>query len=130
MIHSIDKPFGLFAYLVLYTGLRKGEALALTYMDITNGEIMINKSVYYEGMQPKIKWPKTQAGTRKVPILTPLADVLPEQKTGPVFPNASGALMTDSEYKAEWKKYIVATGISCTPHQLRHPYVKPATKDI
>lgn len=31
---SIDKPFGLFAFFLLYTGCRRGEALALQFKDI------------------------------------------------------------------------------------------------
>lgn len=122
VIRSVDEPFGLFAYFVLYTGLRKGEALALTYMDIANNEIIVNKSVYHDGIQPKVKWPKTQSGTRKVPVLSPLVDVLPNKKTGPLFPGKSGGLMTSTEFQSKWNEYIKVTGIVCTSHQLRHAF--------
>lgn len=122
VIYSLDKTFGLFAYFILYTGLRKGEALALTYMDIANNEITVNKSVYFDGIQPKIKWPKTQAGMRKVPVLSPLEDILPNKKTGPLFPGMSGGLMTESEYRTMWNQYTKETGIECTSHQLRHAF--------
>ena len=34
IIKGLEAEFGLFAYLILYTGLRRGEALALTHGDI------------------------------------------------------------------------------------------------
>lgn len=42
-------PFGLFAYFLLYTGLRRGEALALPYSDIDreNGTIRVEKKLNY-----------------------------------------------------------------------------------
>ena len=122
VIASVEKPFGLFAYLILYTGLRKGEALALEGLDFSDGEIAVNKSVYHEGIQPKIKWPKTQAGKRKVPILSPLSSILPNEKAGLLFPGESGGLMTESEYRSYWSKYVKESGIACTPHQLRHAF--------
>ena len=77
---------------------------------------------YYDGARPKIKWPKTPAGTRKVPVLSPLSYVLSGRKGGPVFSGNSGEMMTDHDCKAAWKKYVAETGIACTSHQLRHAF--------
>lgn len=62
--------------LLLYTGMRPGEAIALTGADIHDGRIWINKAV--EPRTQLIKEPKTKAGIRSVPIQKPLAEVLPE----------------------------------------------------
>ena len=45
--NNTDKDFGTLAYFLLYTGLRKGEALALTYgdIDVHNSVIHITKSL-------------------------------------------------------------------------------------
>ena len=121
---SICKPFGLLAYFLLYSGLRKGEVLALTYSDIDfkNKLINVNKSVYYESNQPHIKSPKTEAGTRNVILLDCLAEKLPRRKIGLVFHNEKGEHYKHTEFIRGWKRYQVETGITATPHQLRHAY--------
>lgn len=125
IIQSVNLPFGLYAYLLLYTGLRKGEALALTYQDIDyeNETININKSLYYErgkGYAPKIKKPKTKSGIRSIPLLKDLKAFLPYQDIGIVFPGKQGSYMPSWEYDTAWKNYSKEAGISCTAHQLRH----------
>lgn len=122
---SLDKPFGLFAYFVLYTGCRRGEALALTQRDIDrkNGIISVSKSIYHDNNQPKIKRPKTAAGRREIILLDVLAQQLPEGKPNDlIFPNESGELMTETQFQRQWELYCLATGLKITPHQLRHAY--------
>lgn len=66
--NSVKCTFGLFPYFLLYTGMRKGEALALRYSDIdfVNNVITVNKSVYYTGNTPHIKPPKTESGLENI----------------------------------------------------------------
>ena len=63
---GLDQPFGLFAYICLYAGLRRGECLALRYEDIDRRAqvIHVTKSVEYVSNNPHIKEPKTKAGCR------------------------------------------------------------------
>ncbi len=119
-----DAPFGLFALVCLYTGLRRGEALALRYEDIDriSGVVRITKSVEFIGNNPHLKQPKTAAGMRTVPLLEPLADVLPDKKSGLVFPREDGELLTKIQYRKRWAKYCEAIGHEITAHQLRHGY--------
>lgn len=119
-----DAPFGLFALVCLYTGLRRGEALALRYEDIDRaaGVIRVTKSVEFIGNNPHLKQPKTAAGMRAVPLLEPLADVLPDKKSGLVFPREDGELLTKIQYRKRWAKYCEAIGHEITAHQLRHGY--------
>jgi integrase len=66
---------GLLPMLLMYAGLRLGEALALTYGDIKNGYINVNKTVVHEEISNKsgIKnSSKTAAGVRRVPVAPPL----------------------------------------------------------
>lgn len=124
VVQSKDAPFWLFAHLVMHTGLRRGEALALTYQDIDreNNVINITKAVYFDShKQPHIKdSTKTKAGMRHVPILPPLLEALPNQDIGYIFPNKKNTLMTEGEFDTQWEHFVKATGITCTPHQLRH----------
>lgn len=123
--NSINCTFGLFAYLILYTGLRRGEALALQYKDIDfkNKTISVYKSIYHDNNKPIITKPKTAAGTRKVLLLDCLADKLPKShRDGFLFPNSNGELLHQSNFNRLWKKYKEESGVTITPHQLRHAY--------
>lgn len=117
----------LFPYLILYTGLRKGEALALTYGDIDRKEklIHVTKSVYHINNKPHIKTPKTEAGTRSVPILDPLLPKLPKSRRQEhyIFSEDGGTTpLTEMQYQKRWADFAKRTGIQCTAHQLRHSY--------
>ncbi|MBP3936448.1 MAG: site-specific integrase [Clostridia bacterium] len=123
---GVALPFGLFAYFLLYTGCRRGEALALTYGDIDFQKrlIRVNKAVYFDGNTPKLKLPKTDAGTREIILLDVLAKHLSAKHNADdlVFPDESGKLMSAKHFRCQWKKYCAASGITITPHQLRHAY--------
>lgn len=69
--------------LAAYAGLRRGEILALTWQDVDlkKRKIKINKSVARDPNSNKvIKNPKSYAGFREVPILTPLYNIIQAQK--------------------------------------------------
>ena len=116
---SLNHPFGLFAYFLMLTGLRRGEALALTYNDIDfeRKTISVTKSLVWTPNQPEIKSTKTEAGNRTVILHDALAEVLPRGK-GYIF----GGPLTQTEYRRLWKSYCDESGVTCTPHQLRHYY--------
>ena len=123
---SIKLPFGLFAYMALYTGMRRGELLALTWSDIDmkNRIIHITKSLEHIGNQPHLKPPKTETSVGDVPILDKLYDVLvpiPNRK-GIVFQNSNGEYLTNTQFQNRWYSYQKAAGITSTPHQFRHAY--------
>ncbi len=120
---NVDK--WLLPYFVLYTGLRKGEALALKWgdVDFVNDIITVNKAVYFESEVPHIKRPKTDAGVRTVPLLAPLKKVLrPRAKDKYIFSVDGKTPYDKSEYQVLMEHYQKETGITCTLHQLRHSY--------
>lgn len=122
---SLNAEFGLLAYFILYTGLRRGEILALTYGDIDrkNNLINIDKSVYWDSNTPHLKKPKTEAGIRKCILLDVLAKKVPHGlKNNLIFPDENGGLMRKSVFEKLWGKYKKATGLKLTPHQFRHAY--------
>lgn len=139
--NSINKPFGLFPFLLLCTGLRKSEALALQWSDIDfkAKEISVTKSIdYTNGAHPTYKPPKTEAGYRTVPIvnilLGPLQKAAEAATSVYLFPcppsnrgGDGGGLMTDRAYEGAWARYCAAVGLAdaagkptLTAHQLRH----------
>lgn len=119
-----DAPFGLFALICLYTGLRRGEVLALRYEDIDrkNKTISVSKAVEYTSNTPSLKEPKTKAGIRTVPLLDPLEKALPNNASGLIFHREDGGLLTKTQYRKRWIKYCEAIGFEITAHQLRHGY--------
>lgn len=117
----------LFPFFVLYTGLRKGEALALTGADIDleKKTIRVTKSVYFESNKPKIKQPKTDAGVRNVPILDPLLPLLPQLADDEyLFSSVKDprAPMGYDLFATRMKQFHKKTGTTFGTHQLRHSY--------
>ena len=131
ILQNWGKPFGTFALLLLCTGLRKGEALALLRSDIKDGEISVTKSLtLLDGQQPKVKEPKSEAGKRTVPIVSilrgPLDEYMAQLDGDILFPSRSyngspeGQYMSESNYDTAWANYCKETGLDLTAHQLRH----------
>ena len=118
----------LLPFFVLYSGLRKGEALALTWgdIDMKADEISVSKSVYHEGDRPYLKRPKTSAGVRTVPLLSPLKAKLKKIKPRPddayIFSDDGNKPLTNRRYITLWTDWAKQTGLNITAHQLRHSY--------
>jgi len=142
---NLDKPFGDFVALLLYTGMRTEEAVALTWEDVNFKKelITINKAMDLHGT-PKLKETKTEAGERVVPILPPLKRYLikPTKASGYVF-NVDGKPLTRGQINSRWLNWCKAAGLAeqkrflnrhrgtkecirtewrpiISPHQLRH----------
>ena len=136
---------GLMAMIMLYAGLRRGEAQALEWTDIDfeNRVIKVTKAVSNIGNIYTIKTPKSKAGTREIPIPNVLMTALMEKRKpdGYVCTTAGGSFLTLSSYNAQWKSYqnylnVCAGGKNSTglynkrisvidnisAHMLRHTY--------
>lgn len=120
------QPFGLFPLIALYTGLRLGEILSLTWddVDLDRRRISVTKSLCWVGTACVVKPPKTETSISSLPILDALLPHLRSQakKHGLIFHGESGQHMTRWEYTLAWRRYCKATGVTATAHQFRHTY--------
>lgn len=123
IINSLDKHFGLFAYLAIFTGLRRAELLALTWEDIdfANCILKVNKSIVYQHNQPIISPTKTKTSVRDVIIPEPIAEILEKRKSkGYIFGGQKP--MTYQAFRRAYERYQKESGLKLTAHQLRHGY--------
>lgn len=114
----------LLPYMALTTGLRKGELLGLRWedIDLKSNIIHVRRSVWY-GPGTNIKSPKTEAGIRKVPIISALKEELLKHVDNPNYYVFGGKEpMTDKAYRYQYQKFQKETGISATVQQLRKSY--------
>ena len=122
---SVNDKFGLFPFVVYYTGLRRGEVRGLRYEDIDRKKkrISVNRNVYDIGSTPHTKDPKTDAGVRSVPLLDELAAILPNKRRGYIFSEDGGVTpMSDRRVQKFYKAYQRETGVTSTLHEIRHGY--------
>lgn len=133
------------AMLLLYSGLRRGEATALTWADVDLADATITVSKGYDFADKKSKNPKTAAGVRVVSIPKVLVDYLKTQQDGCLYVlhNSKGKRMTEQGWKRLWESYMRDLNVkygyhgeenknrpgglpmvidTFTPHQLRHTF--------
>ncbi len=120
-IKDTTKDEFLLAPLILYTGARVGEAMAITYKDIDYKKkvIHITKSVDHIGNRPIISTTKTVNGVRDVPLLPQLETLIPKGK-GYVVSGAEP--LTKSALAKRWAKWEKEHGVKFDRHSIRHTY--------
>lgn len=137
----------LLGMMLLYTGCRRGELLALNWQDIDRkaGTITISKKLNYAyGNTPHLERfmknrnrENNDGSGRVIPLLSPLADVLPNRRIGLIFHNEDGKPLTAAQLQARWQKYCRHVGLvdyvysedgkpvptyPITPHCFRHSF--------
>ena len=120
LIHSVQHRFRPVVMIMLYGGLRRGEALAIDVdrdIDFVNKTITVREAVRFELGHPLICDPKTEAGKRTLPLLDVLADEL-KGLHGLLAPavhirqNKNGSpdsgIMSESAFDSAWEGYLNA----------------------
>ncbi len=115
--------------LLYYAGLHRGEAVGLQWGDIdfTANRIHISRQVSYVNSMAYLQEPKTKAGFRSVPLLTPLRDALWPLRGLPaayvlVDPD-TGSHLSSHEFQRRWTRLIKAANTpGVSPHILRHSF--------
>jgi integrase len=118
----------LLGMMLLYTGCRRGELFALNWQDIDReaGVIHINKKISYSPNAYGVleHHLKSKNSKRDIPLLEPLAAVLPRNRIGVIFAGSnSTGHMTAYEIRLMWKQYIKSVGLDgVTMHCFRHSF--------
>ena len=129
----------------LFTGLRKGEVLALRWsdVDLDAGLIKVSKSLSrvntYSDSGDKTKLiisePKTETSKRIIPIVDSLIPLLEKQyeltkdnnKLDLVFPSEAGGYIDPGNYNRKFHKLVKRAGLpKANPHSLRHSFATRA----
>lgn len=120
--------------MMLYTGMRIGEALALTWSDVDfkNRTILINKQCHRGVVCP----PKTESSNRMIPMSNVLKDLLREiqdgdyfNKTGIVFRAKDNGYVKDKRVRVYINRVVKEYNAThedqlphITPHMMRHTF--------
>lgn len=120
---------GLFYFAMLYTGMRPGELTALQWRDIDFSEKTIRVCRAAEsGAWNTLKDPKTDAGTRVIPIRKELLARLQELPKGdpmsPVFLNQAGNMHNMNSMKRLWGRICRAMDIELGAETKRNKIVE------
>ena len=104
-----EHDFGLVAMVMLYAGLRRGEALFLHVdrdVDFEKKTITVSGAVSFSyGNQPVASEGKTASARRTVPLVRPLAHAL-QGHHGLLCTKKDGAMMSQSAFDRKFASYI------------------------
>ena len=107
--HWREHRAGIWAMLMMYAGLRRGEMIAFDWenVDWKNNRLHIEAS--QDVKHNKEKDTKSEAGERDIPILPRLLEMLTEIKkdSGKVCLSASGKPLTESGLDRGWEGYML-----------------------
>ncbi len=121
--HRNDDRFSLLPFLLMWTGMRLCEALALTDKSFHDGFISVEHQLSWEPNKPVLAPVKTERGVRQIPLLDILTYSLPKFK-GYLFSMAGDGKepLSKSAFTKRWNAYARRTGVTCIRHVLRHEF--------
>ncbi|MBQ8994502.1 MAG: site-specific integrase [Oscillospiraceae bacterium] len=125
VILSINKDGFQLPFLLFFTGLRCGEALALQMKDVDfeHDLIHVTKAVVHVHNQPTISTPKTRKSVRAIPLLPQLKTRLLELNLSPDDYIVGGSRpLTESMLKKRWDKWCRENDVKFDRHSLRHTF--------
>lgn len=100
--------FALAAAVMLFTGMRRGEVLALNIdedVDFENDVVHVRRSIRFDASVPHLSTTKTDAGIRDIPLLPQLKTIL-TGRTGMVLPgDREGGYISETQLSELVKSY-------------------------
>lgn len=126
--------------LLLYLGLRRGEALALRWSDLRDGVLTVERQIDRRGREQA--YTKTSSSRREIGLTDEVLEVLSvhqsrmqaeahgqaRQPDGLIFPSRDGTILNPSNLNRHFKTVLAAAGLpsSIRLHDLRHTTGKTA----
>lgn len=109
---AMEHRFGLCAMLMLYAGLRRGEAVYFDVdrdVDFDAGTLTVRGACWFDGNEGKDGSTKTAAGERTIAIFAPLLPFLESHRGyGRAFHTAGNGPVTKTAFRRAWESYITA----------------------
>lgn len=128
IMQHIREPFGLAVALLLYTGCRTEEIMALRWSDIDlkNGFLTIQRVITKTGNGSFEPVDRTKSGKpRTLAIPDPLRDLLSTASKTSIYvvPGPDGGYLTNNSFRYRYNKFIDDLPVrKLTPHKCRHTY--------
>jgi integrase len=122
--HKNDSNIARMYYFMLYTGLRRGEAVALQYKHIDRKAMTarVEQSCAWADSAPVLKTPKTSAGIRTVALTDNVLTVIEDGHKPEEYIFFPDGLPRRRAIEKGFEEYRRQTGVTATPHMLRHSY--------
>ena len=124
----------LLVALLIFTGIRRGEALGLQWEDIDFERKLINirRSVRFVGNRGYIGPTKSKAGVRLIPLEPQLEAILTALPRDGTYILGNGDLpITEMTYKRGWERICRTINMhGATAHVLRHTYITMAAAHL
>jgi integrase len=113
--------------LAVYAGLRRGEALGLTWVDVDLGRGVIRVERGWDDGEGELP-PKSESGRRVVPITVPLRGLLndhraPHGREGPIFARRPWSSRAPARARRAWQDAGLPV---LTLHEARHTFASLA----
>ncbi len=125
-LHKLSINDRRYLGLVMYTGMRRGEALGVRWedVDLEKNVIHIQRTVSHpQRNAPEVTTPKTKAGRRDIPIDKNLLAILKSTKKSGYIIGGDNPI-TLSAHRAMWKRINKTINLyGATAHVLRHSYL-------
>jgi integrase len=127
-----DHPYGHYVLLLLYTGMRTGEILALKRTDVSDGIITVRAAVATTESGTEEKGTKAEK-VRKIPVdrdLQVVLDSLPKRSIY-IIADGKGARLSDSTFRKRYRKFFEDLNATLSeneavpylsPHKCRHTF--------
>jgi integrase len=134
-------PLAAAATVALFTGMRRGEILALRWgnVDLDEEVIKVRESLEQTKAGLRLKLPKSSAGVRDVTLPAIVTDTLVVQRKrlleqrlmlgqgkltdkDLVFPAWDGSPQWPNAFGTAWSRLAVARGLAVSFHELRHTH--------
>ncbi len=118
IILGVNTDFGLYPYLLLCTGLRRGEALGLRWrdVDLKHSLIYVREGAVYRKGKASTSTLKTEGSERTVPILPMLRAILETVRDRPDVYLFHGEdplrPLAEATYRRRWHRWCRANGFA------------------